>query len=87
MSGILKEVNENERIAHIAGTRKKLFGTGISIIHSWLFQCNKETTKTKRTFLKAGFSAVRDGLWIVHNSDKLDIDVHDLYFSGQLGIR
>ena len=83
----LNEMDEDERLAHISVLRKRLFDSGINMIHAWLFQCNEQTKKVKAHFLKSGFYAVREGLWIVHNSQELDMDVHDLYFSGQLGIR
>ena len=80
-------VEEQDRIAHINEVRKILFSSGVKLIHAWLFECNSVVKTVKTSFLKSGFSKVREGLWIVHNSKEVDIDAHDLYFSGQLGIR
>jgi len=83
----LKDVPMDEKIAHINALRKKLFQSGVNVIHTWLFECNTNVKEVKALFFQAGFSKVRDGLWIVHNSTDMEIDVHDLYFSPQLGIR
>jgi len=83
----LKEVEKEEKIGHIIALRKKIFDSGINLIHTWLFECNDNVKEIKALFYKSGFSKVREGLWIVHNSTNKEIDVHDLYFSPQLGIR
>lgn len=83
----LSSVNEHEKRGHVIQLRQKVFREGRAIIHTWLFQCNPLVNSVKKLFLKSGFHAVRDGLWIVHNSSGKDLDVHKLYFSPQLGIR
>jgi len=83
----LQEVTSQEKKAHIITLRERLFDQGVDMIHAWFFQCNPLVREIKTIFLDSGFFAVRDGLWIVHNASKSDIDVHDLYFSPQLGIR
>lgn len=84
---VLSEILEDEVIAHISSLRNELFRSGINLIHTWLFECNPLVNNMKEIFFKSGFSKVRKGLWIVHNSTDKEFDVHDLYFSGQLGIR
>ncbi len=83
----LSDVGHDEKTGHIISLRKNIFDSGINLIHTWLFECNSNVKDVKEIFYKAGFSKVRDGLWIVHNSADKEIDVHDLYFSPQLGIR
>jgi hypothetical protein len=83
----MPNVPKNEKIGHIVALKEKIFNSGINLIHSWLFECNAQVGEVKQIFYQAGFSKVRDGLWIVHNSTNKKIDVHDLYFSPQLGIR
>ncbi|MEM9549404.1 MAG: GNAT family N-acetyltransferase [Bacteroidota bacterium] len=82
-----QDVALDEKIGHIVNLRKKLFDSGISMIHTWLFGCNASVKEVKNLFYQGGFSKVRDGLWIVHNSAEMNLDVHDMYFSPQLGIR
>lgn len=81
------ETSETEKIGHIVQLRNRLFNSGVNLIHSWLFECNPQVNAVKQCFYQSGFAKVRDGLWIVHNSSNLEIDVHNLYFSPQLGIR
>ncbi len=83
----LPDVSMDDKIAHIISVRNKVFESKINLIHTWLFECNSSVKEVKEIFYQAGFSKVRDGLWIVHNSTDKEIDVHDLYFSPQLGIR
>jgi len=83
----LSKVSHDERIAHITTLRQKLFESEINLIHTWLFECNPKVKEVKQLFFESGFSKVRDGLWVVHNSTDKEINVHDLYFSPQLGIR
>jgi GNAT superfamily N-acetyltransferase len=80
-------VPKSEKIAHVVKLKEKIFDSRVNLIHSWLFECNTQVSEVKELFYQAGFSKVRDGLWIVHNSTDKDIDAHDLYFSPQLGIR
>ena len=83
----LSSISDNEKIGHILTLKHKIFDLGINLIHSWVFECNTEVKQVKALFYKAGFSKVREGLWIVHNSTDKEINVHDLYFSPLLGIR
>jgi GNAT superfamily N-acetyltransferase len=83
----LDTVQPDEKIAHVVALRKKIFDSGVQLIHTWLFECNPEVKAVKEIFYRAGFSKVREGLWIVHNSTDKNMDVHNLYFSPQLGIR
>jgi len=81
------DVPKEEKIGHIVSLRKKIFKSGVNMIHTWLFECNSHVKEVKNLFFQAGFSKVRDGLWIVHNSTEMDMNVHDLYFTPLLGIR
>lgn len=83
----LPHITADEKIGHIVYWREKIFDLKINLVHSWLFECNPSVKNVKDIFYQAGFSKVREGLWIVHNSTDREIDVHDLYFSPQLGIR
>lgn len=83
----IPDLAEEEKIGHIVNLKEKFFQSEVKLIHTWLFDCNASVKEVKDIFYKAGFSKVRDGLWIVHNSTDKEIDVHDLYFSPQLGIR
>lgn len=83
----LPSISETEVMGHISQLRNIIFSTGVTLIHSWLFECNDQVKDVKDLFYNGGFSKVREGLWIVHNSTDKEIDVHNLYFSPQLGIR
>ena len=83
----LPNISLEEKTGHVVYWKKKIFDSKIKLIHSWLFECNSTVKEVKEIFYEAGFSNVRDGLWIVHNSTNKEIGVHDLYFSPQLGIR
>lgn len=80
-------IEEVDRVSHIIARRRRLYEQGVLMVHVWLFECNALVKNVKSIFHKAGFCKVREGLWIVHNSTGRSINVHDLYFSGQLGIR
>ena len=83
----LNDVSLDDKIGHISYWKKKVFASKINLIHSWFFDCNPKVNEVQEVFYQSGFSKVRDGLWIVHNSTHKKINVHDLYFSPQLGIR
>jgi len=83
----LSDILHEEKVGHIISLRDNLFESGIDLIHTWLFDCNANVKEVKKIFYLSGFSKVREGLWIVHNSTDKEINVHDLYFCPQLGIR
>ncbi len=72
---------------HVRRCTQHLFSTGIGRIDTWHFTGNGYVDSQKGILDRSGFSPIRKGMYIVHNSHLVEVDARELCFSSLLGMR
>lgn len=84
-SYFLPQVSTSDQQRHIEQGLSYLKELGVHYVESWLFDHNAVVADIGDSLQKAGFAAMRRGLYIHQNEHA--IDTKNVYFSAQLGIR